>query len=182
MQVIPLSPAQRQKRQHIAAKVKSLQEAGACPTCASMRGEDVYPPADARLFYEDEHCLCLLEQYPRNPGHTIVLLKEHREDLAALDPQTAAALWPVVHRAVAALKTRFGADKVYMCTMCDGRRNHLHLQLIPRLPGDPVRGSRLFVKERGFLKECARDIAELGSLMNGPGVQTPAYDTAPQGA
>ena len=165
MNIIPLSPAQRQKRQYIAAKVKSLQEAGACPTCASMQGKEVYPPSADRLFYEDQHCLCLLEHYPRNPGHSIVLLKAHREDLAELDPATAAALWPVVHRAVAALKTHFGAEKVYLCTMCDGRRNHLHLQLIPRLPGDAVRGSTLFVKERGLLKDCAGDVASLNALM-----------------
>ena len=35
--------------------------------------------------------------------------------------------------------------------MCDGKRNHLHFQLIPRLKNDEIIGSKLFVKERGIL-------------------------------
>jgi histidine triad (HIT) family protein len=59
--------------------------------------------------------------------------------------------WPIVHGAVRAIKGVLNAEKVYLCSMCDGRRNHFHLQLIPRLAGDELQGSRVFVKERGIL-------------------------------
>ena len=167
MDIMPLSAAQRQKRQYIAAQIATLQDQGLCPTCAALQGQDVYPPLAGRAYFDNEFCQCMLEQYPRNPGHSIVLLKPHYEDLADLEPKTAALLWPIVHRALLALKTHLGAEKVYLCTMCDGRRNHLHFQLIPRLPGDSTRGSRLFVKERGLLTNFAADTDALKTLMQG---------------
>lgn len=165
MKIAPLTPSQRQQRQQIAAKVAALQQAGTCPTCAAAAGQDVYPPAAGRIFHEDDLCLCMLEQYPRNPGHSILLIKPHYEDLLHLPPDAATALWPVLHCAGHALKAHLAAEKVYLCTMCDGVRNHLHFQLIPRLPGDAIKGSRLFVKERGLLSDWAGDVTALKSLM-----------------
>ncbi len=59
----------------------------------------------------------------------------------------------LIHAVIAVLKQVLAAEKVYLCTMCDGQRNHLHFQLIPRLSGDEIQGSRLFIKERGVLDE-----------------------------
>ena len=50
-------------------------------------------------------------------------------------------------RAMQALKAVYGAESVYLCTMCDGPMNHLHIQLIPRYAYEK-RGSRNFVKGR----------------------------------
>jgi len=43
-------------------------------------------------------------------------------------------------------KEIIGAEKVCMCTICDGKRNHLHFQLLPRLKGEP-RGYGNFVRD-----------------------------------
>lgn len=43
-------------------------------------------------------------------------------------------------------KEIIGAEKVYMCTVCDGKRNHLHFSLFLRLKGETI-GFRNFVKE-----------------------------------
>lgn len=53
------------------------------------------------------------------------------------------------------LKEEVGAEKVYMCTICDGKRNHLHFQLFPRLKGDPI-GYGNFVREEGVLMDYHR--------------------------
>lgn len=55
----------------------------------------------------------------------------------------AADLMQQVLRHIRALKASLGAEKVYVVTMCDGASNHLHFQLLPRLPGDPVGGKLL---------------------------------------
>jgi len=45
-----------------------------------------------------------------------------------------------------------GAEKVYMCTICDGKRNHLHFQLLPRLKGETI-GYINFVREEGIIMD-----------------------------
>lgn len=162
MQLQPMDEQRLEDRRQLMKRVTSMQEAGECPTCHG----GIYPPAIDRVIYEDDMVLCLLETYPRNPGHTIVMVKNHYDDISELPPDAAAHVFPVIHRAIHALKTYLGAEKVYMCTMCDGKRNHLHFQLIPRLPGDEIRGSRLFVKTRQLLTDYAKDVEVLRQLMS----------------
>ena len=37
-----------------------------------------------------------------------------------------------------------------MCKICDGKRNHLHFQLLPRLKGESI-GYQNFVREEGII-------------------------------
>ena len=50
-------------------------------------------------------------------------------------------------KAMNVIQEVYGAESVYLCTMCDGPMNHFHVQLIPRYTHEQ-RGSRNFVKER----------------------------------
>ena len=59
-----------------------------------------------------------------------------------------------------ALKEVLEAEKVYMCTMCDGGRNHLHFQLIPR-DKNSIIGSKVFVNPRGVCVENKEEIENL---------------------
>ena len=164
MQLQPMDKQTHEARARLMKQVTKMQEAGECPTCHG----GVYPPATDRILYEDDDVLCLLETYPRNPGHTIVMVKAHYDDISELPPDVAVRVFPIIHRTVHALKTHLGAEKVYLCTMCDGKRNHLHFQLIPRLPGDEIRGSRLFVKQRQLLTGYTEDVDALRHLMIAP--------------
>jgi diadenosine tetraphosphate (Ap4A) HIT family hydrolase len=103
----------------------------------------------------------MLEIWPRNPGHTIILVKPHFEDLSELPVAVGAQIVPIILVATAALKEVLGAEKICLCTMCDGRRNHLHFQLIPRMPGDTITGSKLFVKDRKYLEDYADTVQQL---------------------
>lgn len=49
-------------------------------------------------------------------------------------------------------KEIIGAEKVYLCTVCDGKRNHLHFSLFPRLKGETI-GFGNFVKEDGIIMD-----------------------------
>ncbi len=145
------------------AAIQRVQAAGTCPTCHNLVSGEIFPQADARTFYEDDNVSCFLEIYPRNPGHTIVLVKRHLEDVSELPGDD--HVYSVIHDTIDALKSVLGAEKVYLVTMCDGPRNHLHFQLIPRLPDDEIRGSRLLVKERMLLTEFAVDVGRLSAAM-----------------
>lgn len=167
MKIIPLDGETEQARQAINQRVNNLKAQDICPTCENAETGDVYPDIAAQIYYEDDLLSCFLETYPRNLGHSIILLKPHYEDISEMPPDIGAVVFAVIHQAIHALKTHLGAEKVYLCTMCDGERNHLHFQLIPRLPDDAVRGSRVFVKERGLLADFDDDMVALRGFMQG---------------
>ena len=56
-------------------------------------------------------------------------------------------IYSFARRTMQAIKEVYGAESVYLCTMCDGPMNHFHVQMIPRYAYER-RGSRNFVKER----------------------------------
>jgi len=167
MIVRPLTQKEQIQHQNLLAKIRALQQADICPSCQNLETGDVYPPNDDRIFYEDDLLSCFLESFPRNPGHTIILIKPHFEDISELPLDIGAKVYPVIHAVVTSLKKVIPAGKVYLCTMCDGKRNHLHFQLIPRLAGDKVTGSQLFVKERCMLVNYKEAVDNLKIQMNG---------------
>ncbi len=59
-----------------------------------------------------------------------------------------------------AIKHGLGAEKVYLVTMCDGEPNHLHIQLIPRYPGEPI-GSRRLAGPRTPIQDAEATITAL---------------------
>ena len=105
-------------------KVGKLQEEGTCPTCRNFMFDDVYPN-DGKVFYEDDKIICLFEQYPRAVGHTIILTKAHYEDISEMPIELGTHILDITKKIIDLLKDKLGAEKVYMCTMCDGKRNHL---------------------------------------------------------
>jgi histidine triad (HIT) family protein len=166
MLIRPLTTQEQIQHQNLLVKIKTLQQVGACPTCHNLKTGDVYPPNDDRVFFEDELLSCFLETFPRNPGHTIILVKPHFEDISELPLDIGTKVFTVIHYAITSLKKVIPADKVYLCTMCDGMRNHLHFQLIPRLSGDEITGSWLFVKERFRLVNYKKVVNDLKIQMS----------------
>jgi diadenosine tetraphosphate (Ap4A) HIT family hydrolase len=134
--------AWREQRAAIARRAEVLVQQGICPSCQSLQTGEPY--GNQHVLYEDDLFLVKLEDYPRARGHTIVLYKPHREDISALSEGEAARVFTQCVRVVKAIKIALGAEKVYLNTMCDGPINHLHLQLLPRYPGEPI-GSTRFV-------------------------------------
>lgn len=141
-------------------KVKKIQKQDLCPTCHNMKYGDIYESYENRLLFEDDKVACFLEKYPRTPGHTIILVKEHYEDISEMTDEIGAHVMRITKILVNSLKEVLDAEKVYMCTMCDGGRNHLHFQLIPR-DKNCFTGSKVFVKDRGV---CAEDVDTINKL------------------
>lgn len=152
------------KRKQNGQIAKELQSQNICPTCHNFLYHNVYEDFTSRLFYENEYFYCFLEQYPRTPGHTIILLKEHAEDLSELPLSISDNLIQVIKATTLTLKEVLHSPKVYLCTMCDGKRNHLHFQLIPT-EENSISGSKLFVKERGIYVQDNQIVENLRKKM-----------------
>ena len=125
-----------------------LTDVAICPTCYDRSHNHILygDPAETTL-YENDLFTCVLIGGPRALGHTCIISKEHFKDMMEIPDDLCAAVYFFAKKAMKALKQVYGAESVYLCTMCDGPMNHFHVQLIPRYACEK-RGSRNFVKPR----------------------------------
>lgn len=130
-------------------KIKGFQEAGVCFTCHDFTEGDIFPD-EGLTIYEDDKIICKFEKYPRATGHTIIIAKEHYEDISEMPLELGTHILKIADAIIKLHKEILAAEKVYMCTICDGKRNHLHFQLLPRLKGETI-GYRNFVREEGII-------------------------------
>lgn len=132
-------------------KIINLQDRGICFSCHNFKKGDIFPD-DGLIIYEDELVRCQFEKYPRAAGQTIIVSKEHYEDISEMPLELGTYILKIADAIIRLHKEILGAQKVYMCTICDGKRNHLHFQLFPRLKGDTT-GYQNFTKDEGILME-----------------------------
>lgn len=125
-----------------------LTDMGICPTCYSRAHNNCFfDEPETKLLYENDLFECSLVDKPRSEGHTVIVSKVHYKDMMEIPDDLCSAVYVFAKKMMCILKRVYGAESVYLCTMCDGPMNHFHVQLIPRY-GFEKRGSMNFVKER----------------------------------
>ena len=108
------------------------------PTCVFCKIAAKELPAV--IIYEDENYLAFLDIHPVNPGHTLVIPKEHYADFLSTPDDLACGTYKIAHKIAAAALKGVGASDFNL-----GINNgpaagqvimHTHLHLIPRFPHD----------------------------------------------
>lgn len=158
MYVKQLSDDERDALKARRKKIMDYQERGICFSCRNFEIGDIFPD-EGLIIYEDKLVRCQFEKYPRATGQTIIISKDHYEDISEMPLELGTYILKVSDAIIKLHKEILGAEKIYMCTICDGKRNHLHFQLFPRLKGDTI-GYQNFTKDEGILMEYM-DTAEL---------------------
>lgn len=145
--------------------VAELVDVGICPTCydRSLNFALYGDPAEKTL-YENDLFTCVLIGAPRAPGHACIISKAHYKDMMEIPDDLCSAVYLFAKKAMNALKAVYGAESVYLCTMCDGPMNHFHVQLIPRYNYEK-RGSKNFVKPRQEYIHDPEKIEKLRELL-----------------
>ena len=151
MYVKKLSEDERLELQSRVNKIRKLQEEDICFGCYNFEEADIFPD-DGLIIYEDDLIRCQFERYPRANGQTIIVAKDHYEDISEMPLDLGTYILKMTNMLIQLHKEILGAEKVYLCTICDGKRNHLHFQLFPRFKGE-VGGYGHFVKEEGILMD-----------------------------
>ena len=94
----------------------------------------------ASVVYEDEHTLAFMDLGQVNPGHVLVALKAHAENVYALDEAQAGAVFRSVARVSRAIRAAFAPQglSVYQANGKAAGQTvfHLHVHLVPRYDGD----------------------------------------------
>lgn len=125
-----------------------LTDAGICPTCFDKEHDNVlFGDNSDKMLYEDDDIECFLVGNPRAVGHVAVSTKKHYKDMMDIDDVICQKVFLFAKKAMIILREVYGAESIYLCTMCDGPMNHFHIQLIPRYDFEK-RGSKNFVKPR----------------------------------
>jgi len=108
-----------------------------CIFCKIARGE-----APAHRVYEDERTLAFMDIFPVTDGHTLVITKDHFENVFETDEDALAAVARASHRVAAAIRSELAPDGL-MVFQLNGRAAgqtvfHYHMHLMPRANGEPL--------------------------------------------
>jgi ATP adenylyltransferase len=113
-----------------------------CVFCRLPDGVDEHSDDRERyLLARGEHAYVLLNNYPYNPGHAMVIPYEHTGDYGALDGETLLGKERLLQRTVAAAETALDADGFnvgYNLGHGAGGSidDHIHAHVVPRWAGD----------------------------------------------
>src|SRR5215216_3621650 len=124
-----------------------------CVLCA--RGRET-PTADNLVLYRGTSCYALMNLYPYNTGHLMIVPYHHTADLASLDTAVAGELFDLTRRSVAIMAEAL-APQGFNIGMNLGRTagagidDHLHMHIVPRWDGDanfmPIVGGTKLIPE-----------------------------------
>jgi ATP adenylyltransferase len=109
-----------------------------CPFCVLPERED---GRDALVVAESERAFVLLNNYPYNPGHVMVIPREHTGSYAGLDRATLLDHARLKQRTMRALESAFDPDGINAgLNLGDAAGgsidDHLHTHVVPRWAGD----------------------------------------------
>ena len=93
--------------------------------------------------YEDDRVLAFMDIMPRAPGHTLVLPKAPARNILDIAPDDLSAVALAAQKIAKAVVKVFGADGVTVQQFNEGAGGqvvfHLHLHIIPRKAGVPMK-------------------------------------------
>jgi ATP adenylyltransferase len=93
------------------------------------------------ILYRAKKNIVIMNKYPYNAGHLMVVPKRHKGDLAALTPAEANEFFELTRKSVTILKATMPVDgfNVGLNLGADagaGIRDHIHIHIVPRFKGD----------------------------------------------
>ena len=123
-----------------------------------LRGE--FP---CHKVYEDEKTLAFLDIMPRAPGHTLVLPKAPARNLLDVDPTDLAHVIQIAQKIARAALKVFGADGITVQQFNESAGGqvvfHLHVHVIPRKEGVPLKPPASVKEEASVLSDQALKLA-----------------------
>jgi len=109
----------------------------ACIFCKIISGE--IPSA---TIYENHEFKVILDRFPANEGHVLILTKNHVPNIFEIDPSQAGRLFTLATHIAGILKTTLHLEHLNVMqnngTVAGQSVFHFHLHLIPRYENDNI--------------------------------------------
>jgi len=88
------------------------------------------------MIYEDDDCLVILDKYPIDNGHSLILTKQHYEKITDMNPDDVSKLFSKIPKIVNAIIKATSAD-AFSIAQNNGKAAkqivpHVHIHIIPR--------------------------------------------------
>lgn len=108
-----------------------------CIFCKIVNNE-----VDAYKIYEDDDCIAILDKFPNNIGHSLVIPKKHVQNIFELDDDLAGKILKVAAKISNAIQKSLKPDGIHLLQNnnkgANQTVNHFHMHVIPRYFGDTV--------------------------------------------
>lgn len=132
-----------------------------CIFCKIVSGE-----VPAVKVYEDGEVLAFMDIRPNHKGHTLVVPKDHIENIYGMPAETAARLMVAVQKIAVAVKNGVDADGINISMNNESAAGqiiwHAHMHIIPRYNEDGGYLGKTYTYVAGEMEDIAQKIqAEL---------------------
>ena len=108
-----------------------------CIFCKIISGE-----IPSTTIYEDDEFKIILDRFPANKGHALILPKKHYANIFEMDEDTAAKLFALAVRTAKTIKIALKIKNMNILQnngpLAGQTVNHFHLHLIPRYDNDNI--------------------------------------------
>jgi histidine triad (HIT) family protein len=120
-----------------------------CVFCKIISGE-----LPGTIIHEDEDCLAIMDIQPINPGHALIIPKQHLEYLDDLPSDLASHLFQITRKVARGVRSSGIRSEGINLLVADGKQAnqeipHFHFHVVPRYEND------------GFGFKFSESIAEL---------------------
>jgi histidine triad (HIT) family protein len=129
-----------------------------CLFCKIVKGE-----IPCVKVFEDDNALAFLDIHPNNPGHTLVIPKQHCRNILDITEETLSHLTPAIKKVSHAVYE--GMEAVGLNISINNEEPagqiifHSHIHIIPRFKNDKLRGwTRNVGYKDGEMEEVAEKI------------------------
>ena len=96
---------------------------------------------EAHILHRGERCYVILNRFPYNNGHLMVVPYDHEATLMDLDAETSAELMALVQLSLEVLREAYGPEGFNVganigAAAGAGVADHVHMHIVPRWAGD----------------------------------------------
>lgn len=96
----------------------------------------------SRKVFEDEDFIAILDAFPANEGHILVIPKKHFTNIFEIDAETMAKAYKIAKNIADKIKDKLGIENINILqnngTIAGQSVHHFHIHIIPRKENDTV--------------------------------------------
>lgn len=120
-------------------------------------------------IYEDERTLAFADINPATPGHTLVIVKQHHENLYSLTPGDVAAVHQTVLKVTKAIKATLKPEGIMVAQLNEPAAGqiimHYHVHIIPRTSSDGLSEKMSWEMKPGDMGEIEKIAAAISEAL-----------------
>ena len=128
-----------------------------CIFCDVMDGK-----LQSHVIYDDDDCLAILDKYPIDNGHSLIITRQHYEKITDMSIDDVSKLFSKVPKIINAIIKATGAD-AFSIAQNNGKSAkqiipHVHIHLIPRYNKTGTLWTKRKIMSDDELKQLAEKI------------------------